>query len=212
MLIQHLHMQSFRRFQDVTIQFEPGFNILTGLNGSGKTSVLEALHLMAYGRSFRGRVRDGLIRQGDAALNVFVQWATLNGQQHKAGLRHAGHTWQARLDGVDVQQLTQLCAELTVVSFEPGSHALIDGSSELRRRYLDWAVFHVEHEFTVQSRRYARALKQRNALLRQPQGGAQLDAWEHELAQSGEAITLFRQFSLDALQPWLAQMLAKSLI
>ena len=211
MLIQQLQMQSFRRFQEAAIQLQPGFNILTGVNGSGKTSVLEALHLMAHGRSFRGRVRDGLIRQGDAALNVFVQWVNQDGQRHKAGLRHTGNDWQARLDEDDVQQLTQLCAALTVVTFEPGSHALIDGASELRRRYLDWAVFHVEHGFTQQSRRYARALKQRNALLRQPQGYGQLDAWEHELAQSGEAITLYRQASLAALHPWLEQMLVKLL-
>jgi DNA replication and repair protein RecF len=49
-------------------------NLLTGDNGAGKTSVLEALHLMAYGRSFRGRVRDGLVRQGQEALEIFVEW------------------------------------------------------------------------------------------------------------------------------------------
>ena len=63
MLIRRLQLQSFRRFDSVEIDLRQGFNLLTGDNGSGKTSVLEALHLLAHGRSFRGRVRDGLIRQ-----------------------------------------------------------------------------------------------------------------------------------------------------
>ena len=53
MLIQRLRLQAFRRFDAAEIALRPGFNLLTGDNGSGKTSVLEALHLLAHGRSFR---------------------------------------------------------------------------------------------------------------------------------------------------------------
>ena len=160
MLIRRLQLQSFRRFDSVEIDLRQGFNLLTGDNGSGKTSVLEALHLLAHGRSFRGRVRDGLIRQGEPALSAYAEWEVA-GATHRAGLRHAGGSWEARLDGEDVRQLGQLCEALAVITFQPGSHALVDGSSEGRRRYLDWGLFHVEHGFMPQWRRYARALKQR---------------------------------------------------
>ena len=55
MIVQRLRLQSFRRFIDVELEPQPGFNLVTGDNGSGKTSLLEALHLLAHGRSFRGR-------------------------------------------------------------------------------------------------------------------------------------------------------------
>lgn len=207
MLIRCLRIQGFRRFEEVELLLQPGFNLITGDNGSGKTTVLEALHLLAHGRSFRGRVRDGLVRQGDPALQVYVEWSQPDRPLRRAGLRHTGSAWGARLDGVDVQQLSQLCEALAVVSFEPGSHALVDGGSEGRRRYLDWGLFHVEHGFMPQWRRYARALKQRNALLRQASGKAQLDAWEHELAQSGEALTQQRELYLSDLQWHLARLL-----
>lgn len=74
MLIRRLALHQLRRFSAVDLSPQPGLNLLTGDNGAGKTSVLEALHLMAYGRSFRGRVRDGLVRQGQEALEIFVEW------------------------------------------------------------------------------------------------------------------------------------------
>ena len=160
---------------------------------------------MAHGRSFRGRVRDGLIRHGEASLEVYLEWQQA-ASQHRAGLRHAGSTWEARLDGASVSHLGELCAALAVVSFEPGSHILIHGSSEARRRYLDWGLFHVEHDFLPQWRRYARALKQRNALLRSQRSDTQLDAWEYELAQSGELLSEYRNAYVARLQPHLDRL------
>lgn len=213
MLIQRLRLQSFRRFGEVELEPRAGFNLITGDNGSGKTSLLEALHLLAHGRSFRGRVRDGLIRRDDPALSVYAQWLTGSDTPHRAGLRHAGTDWQAKLDGAAVGHLGELCEALAVVSFEPGSHALIDGPSEGRRRYLDWGLFHVERaerggDFLHLWRRHARALKQRNALLRRHRADAQLDAWEHELAQTGEALTAQREAHVAHLQPHLDAMVA----
>lgn len=69
-------------------------------------------------------------------------------------------------------QLGALCAALAVVTFEPGSHVLISGGGEPRRRFLDWGLFHVEPDFLTMWRRYARALKQRNALLKQARSHA----------------------------------------
>lgn len=211
MLVQCLRLHSFRRFETVEFTPRPGFNLITGDNGSGKTSLLEALHLLAHGRSFRGRVRDGLVRQGDPALQAYVEWVLPDQTPHRAGLRHTGSQWQARLNGQDVHLISQLCEALAVVSFEPGSHALVDGGSEGRRRFLDWGMFHVEHDFLPLWRRYARALKQRNALLRQTRVDAQLEAWEYELVHAGEAITALRDAYISALQAPLHHLLPRLL-
>lgn len=204
MQIRRLALHQLRRFDAVELSPQPGVNLLTGDNGAGKTSVLEALHLMAYGRSFRGRVRDGLVRQGHEALEVFVEWDEqrddLPAQRRKAGLRHSGQEWKGRLDGEDVAQLGNLCAALAVVTFEPGSHALVSGGGEPRRRFLDWGLFHVEPDFLSLWRRYSRALKQRNALLKQGGPSRMLDTWDHELAEAGEPLTSRRQHYLERLQ------------
>lgn len=202
MRVTRLDVRNVRCFDTLRLDPGPGINLLIGDNGAGKTSVLEALHLMAYGRSFRGRVRDGLIRNGADALEVFVEWqeAGSAGRMRKAGLRHAGQAWTGRLDGEGVDQLSQLCAALVVVSFEPGSHALIDGGGEPRRRYVDWGLFHVEQGFFPVWRRYNRALKQRNALLKAGGTDALLDSWDAELAEAGEPLSRYRQGYLERLQ------------
>lgn len=219
MHIRRLSLHNVRRFDSVELAPQPGINLITGDNGAGKTSVLEALHVMAYGRSFRGRVRDGLVRQGCEALDVFVEWDEHRGgaespTRRKAGLRHSGQDWKGRLDGEDVAQLGNLCAALAVVTFEPGSHALVSGGGEPRRRFLDWGLFHVEPDFLALWRRYSRALKQRNALLKQGGSPHALDAWDHELAEAGEPLTSRRQHYLERLQDRavsLAQELAPNL-
>ncbi|HVR81801.1 MAG TPA: DNA replication/repair protein RecF [Luteimonas sp.] len=208
MRLTRLDIADLRRFERVRLLPGPGVNLILGANGAGKTSVLEAVHLMAYGRSFRGRVSDGLVRDGAAAVEVFVEWQEDRGGQRKAGLRHGGQVWEGRLDGSPVTQLGDLCAALAVVTFEPGSHALVMGSGEPRRRFVDWGLFHVEPGFLTVWRRYARALKQRNALLKARTRDGQLEAWEHELADAGEPITRSRQRYLEELQPRLQQVAA----
>ena len=208
MRLTRLDITDLRRFGKVQLLPGPGLNLILGANGAGKTSVLEAAHLMAYGRSFRGRVGDGLVREGASALEVFVEWLEVSGRVRRAGLRHGGQAWEGRLDGVAVTQLGDLCAALAVVTFEPGSHALVSGSGEPRRRFLDWGLFHVEPGFLSIWRRYSRALKQRNALLKARVRDAQLEAWEHELAEAGEPLTRARQHYLEQLQPRLQAVAA----
>lgn len=214
MRVTRLDLRNVRRFDAATLAPAPRMNLLVGGNGVGKTSVLEALHLMAYGRSFRGRVRDGLVRAGADALEVFVEWeerCEAGGTRlRKAGLRHSGHDWTGRLDGETVAHLGDLCAALAVVSFEPGSHALITGGGEPRRRYLDWGLFHVEPAFLPLWRRYSRALRQRNALLKtRSPSAAQLDAWDHELAEAGEQLGRHRMTYLQTLEPHFQRLAAE---
>jgi DNA replication and repair protein RecF len=102
--------------------------------------------------------------------------------------RRAGR-WAARLDGDATANLTDVLANCAVVCFEPGSHALISGAAEGRRRYLDWGMFHVEPDYVGWSRRYRRALRQRNALLKQQGSDEELRIWDEELAASAEPLT-----------------------
>lgn len=204
MRLSRLRVSGLRCLAEVELEPAAGLTLVTGGNGAGKTSLVEALHLLGYGRSFRGRVRDGLVRSGQSHLEVYAEWSDGRGRARRAGLRHSGQDWEARLDGAPAPSLTELCAEFAVVSFEPGSHELIAGGAEHRRRFLDWALFHVEPEFLPIWRRYARALKQRNALLKRQPPISALVPWDQELAVSGEALTRLRGSYLDRLEPELA--------
>lgn len=202
MRIDRLHIEHFRLFESIELVLETGLNVLIGGNGAGKTSVLEAVYLLAYGRSFRGAVREGLIRRGQTALRVFAEVRDVAGHQHRLGVERGVREWQARIDGQPVAGLSEVYRQIAVVCFEPGSHELIAGGSEHRRRFLDWALFHVEPDFLPNWRRYQRALKQRNAMLKS--GAADttgLEAFESELAEVGERLTALRENYLARLAP-----------
>lgn len=200
MRLTRLDLHRVRRFEYVRFDPDAGLNLLLGDNGAGKSTVLEALHLLAYGRSFRGRVRDGLIQRGASSVDVFAEWLVGDDpNRRQVGLHHSGASWSGRLDGQDVDQLGTLCQALSVVTFEPGSHALISGAAEVRRKYLDWGVFHVEQDSLVPWRRYHRALKQRNALLKLGRAGSELETWDHELADAGAPVDAMRQAYVESL-------------
>ncbi len=196
---------NLRCFSEFTLTPVPGVNLLLGKNGAGKTSILEAIHILGYGRSFRGRIRDGLIKQGQNHLQITARWKNTEGLAQQAGFQHTGTDWKARMDGRDVDNLSQFCEHFPVISFEPGSHELISGAADNRRRFVDWALFHVEPEFTRQWRRFHRALKQRNALLKRQPKSTELIPWDNEYAEAGEALTRYRRNYLNTLAPILRE-------
>lgn len=202
MRLEKLRISGLRCLTDVEIELGPDINVFLGANGAGKTSVLEAMFLLSHARSFRTGAKEALTQRGAAQLSIFAELGGDEGRTRRLGLGRSAGRWDARVDGMNVGlgQLVQGCA---VVCFEPGSHALIAGGAEERRRYLDWGVFHVEHDFLSLWRRYQRALKQRNSLLRAGQiaGDALFEPWEQELSQSAHQIDQLRQDYLSALRP-----------
>jgi DNA replication and repair protein RecF len=111
---------------------------------------------------------------------------------------------RARLDAQNVRSLADLATAFPVQVLDPDAHRLIEDSATRRRRWLDWAVFHVEPGFASTWSRYARALQQRNAVLRTGQGD--LAIWDIELIKDGERITEARRRVLDALKPYWADV------
>lgn len=207
MLLTHLQGANLRCFPEFSLTPISGVNLLLGPNGAGKTSIIEAIHILGYGRSFRARIREGLIQNGADHLQIVVRWQNGQDSPQQAGLQHSGNAWNARINGVDVANLGQFCQQFPVLTFEPGSHELITGAGEIRRRFIDWALFHVEPNFFQQWRRFNRALKQRNALLKTQPSAQDLSAWDVEFADSGEQITAYRKHYLQSLENPLIQLI-----
>lgn len=202
MRLEQLRVRGLRCLTDVRVALDPAINAFVGANGAGKTSMLEAAFLLSHARSFRSGAKETLLQRGAAQLSIFAELRHADQRVCRLGLGRDGVRWEAKLDGANVT-LGQLVGECAVVCFEPGSHALIAGAAEERRRYLDWGVFHVEHEFLDGWRRYQRALKQRNSLLRSasPPDDALFAPWEAELALAAHQIDLQRRVYLDRLRP-----------
>jgi DNA replication and repair protein RecF len=106
-------------------------------------------------------------------------------------------TWRDRQIQIELGQdelaLAELVRHLPLQILDPGMHRMLEEGPGIRRRFLDWGVFHVEHRFMPVWRRSRRALRQRNALLREGGGVAQLAPWDHELAESAEQLSALRR-------------------
>jgi DNA replication and repair protein RecF len=198
-----LRLGDFRALRSAELVLHPRLNLITGANGSGKTTVLEAIYLLGRGRSFRNRHTEQLIRHGESQFWLHGRTAPEPG--HVIGLAcHRDTGIQARIDERSADSLAELSQVFPVQIIDPGIHRLVEDGPTQRRRWLDWAVFHVEPQFVGSWQFYMRSLKQRNAALK---AGGDPRLWENDLIRHGKLLTSARQRVIAQLQPhWSAAL------
>lgn len=189
MALTRLTVTGLRCFENAALEPAPGLNLVTGPNASGKTSLLEAIFLLGRGRSFRTARREAMIREGAERLQVVGRL----GDARVLGMEVTRGGWTARLAGESVTQLAQLAGVLPVQLMDPEVHRLVQEGPGERRRYLDWATFHVKPGFLDVWRKYQRALRQRNAALKARRGLATIEVWEQALAENGHLLDQLRR-------------------
>lgn len=205
MNIDLLRADNLRCFEHVSFAPGPGINWLIGPNGAGKTTLLEAAYILSHGRSFRTGGRTAPKRQGANSYLVYAEIQSSRKPRTRLGLTRLEDRWAGRLDGADLPNLAPLFEACPVVYFGPESQTLILGSAEERRSFLDWSVFHVEHTSLGLWKAWRRALRQRNALLRQNAAPGDFAPWEHDLDRLAWEIHTMRAHCLERLEPYFAQ-------
>jgi DNA replication and repair protein RecF len=200
MSLTELQVVNVRSIEHAELTVAPDLTLLWGPNGSGKTSLLEAMFMLGRGRSFRTRNNERLIRYGQDHLRVTGRVTHAISGSTALGVEVRKGSSEARIGGRPAASLAELSQAFPVQAIEPGVHRLVEEGGYRRRRWLDWAVFHVEPSFIDQWLRYTRALKQRNAALKAP--GADTAPWDPELGRLGESIAQSRAELMERLQPY----------
>ncbi len=202
MSIERLVIRGFRNLASVELAPSPGVNCLHGDNGAGKTSVVEAIHLLARGRSFRSAQITPVIRHGSDSLRVVARLQ----RGTTLGIERSRDQWRGRIDGRDCQRLSEFAAALPLVLIEPDSHRLVDEGPERRRQYLDWQLFHVEHDYLQSWQRYSRLLRQRNAAMKAGAEDRTVRALEAPMALAADVINQLRQNQVARLRRAMSQL------
>ena len=200
MSLREINISHVRCLDEVGLQLAAGLTLICGGNGSGKTTILEAIFLLGRGRSFRTRNNVRLITHGQSHLRITGQVDGPLGGPVTMGIQVDAHGTSARIAGHEAGSLAELSQAFAVQVIEPGVHRLIEEAGHRRRRWLDWAVFHVEPRFIDTWLQYSRALKQRNAALKLAHSDP--GVWDAELARLGEAMTQCRQNLVERLEPY----------
>ncbi len=206
MYLKQLSVHGLRNLIHSQLNLSPGANLLYGANGSGKTSVLEAIYLLGRGRSFRTRnLRSVINHQADQCT---VYGIIANPENSKVAdipigvSRSRGGQFKFKISGEPVHNASRLIDQLPLQLMNAESFQLLEGSPQNRRRLIDWGVFHVEHRYRDLWSRYQRSLKQRNSLLRHAKiDRLHLAVWDREFSDLAENITAFRQQYLDTYLP-----------
>jgi DNA replication and repair protein RecF len=198
MTLRRLQVTDFRCLQSVDFPLDPEFTLISGVNASGKTSLLEAIYMLGRGRSFRTRRLDHLIRRAADKFIVFGE-VDAGASLMPLGVEGSRDGVHARIAGAAAKSLAELALALPVQIIDPEVHKLIEDGPFRRRRFLDWGVFHVEPGFVDSWQRYQQVLRQRNAALKSRKPRQTAAAWDKELIRYADVLTLARQGYIERL-------------
>ncbi|MDH3388125.1 MAG: DNA replication/repair protein RecF [Gammaproteobacteria bacterium] len=188
MAISQLSLTDFRNLKSTTLEFDRHLNLVTGDNGSGKTSLLEAVHVLCQGQSFRTPHLKECIRHDASGFLLFGRF-----EKFKVGLARNDKKLEIRVDGRVIHRRSDLVRKSPVNVVNADSFVLIDGAPARRRAFLDWCLFHVEPSYANDWRRYQHSLKQRNRMLKTRQDLKLLDYWDQDLVESSARLGEMRR-------------------
>lgn len=202
MRVERLTARGFRNLEPLDLTIAPGFVVIEGRNGQGKTNLLEALYVCATGRSFRGSPprelvwHDGESSQLDA---VFVRQSV----RHQVEVTIGNNRRTVRVDGRGLRKTSQLLDLVNVVAFFPDDLRVIKGSPDERRRFLDRSAANFRGELVDAAAGYEKALRSRNRLLRDARrlDPVMLEVYNEQLCRFGEVIHHCRLEALTKLRP-----------
>jgi len=183
--LKSLEISQFRNLLSVSLKPDTGLNLIIGENAAGKTSILESIFYMSYGRSFRSSQIKHLISHDKEYFRLVAQ---LDDIDTRLGIERTSQAQTIRVNQSTITRLSELSSLVPVIALHPDSHQLISAGPEHRRQFLDWGVFHVEHKFLHAWKMYKKSLSQRNAALRMQQNDKLCSMWNTELVQHANII------------------------
>ncbi|MDP2560511.1 DNA replication/repair protein RecF [Psychrobium sp. 1_MG-2023] len=206
MLLEQLSIHRLRNLAETKLTFSQ-LNVIYGDNGSGKTSVLEAIHYLALGRSFRTHLASRVINYEH---DDFILWGKASG--HSIGLqRFRSGEVQVKIDGEKAKKLTELLEHLPLQLITPDSFNLLTGGPKTRREFVDWGVFHIDDSFYQLWGNCKRLLKQRNSLLKRKASYKEISYWDRELVHNAQQLSELRNQYINSFNPVLQGIIERFL-
>lgn len=210
MAVKVLQVENVRNIARAELILGPGINIFEGPNGSGKTSLLEAVHVLGTGKSFRTSNLARVIKEGESCCTVFGVVEN-EGRTQNIGIQRSRESYSIRINGLEEKRIAALASALPVMAVTQSSSRLLDEGPQWRRKFMDWGLFHVEQSFFPVWAECSRLVRQRNALLENGRNQNELKAWDSALVPRVEQITESRRKLLVELEPIVREYAAELL-
>jgi len=209
--ITTLQITDFRNLPTVNITPGPCFNIFYGNNGTGKTSILEAIYYFGFGRSFRTSNISRLIRETCDRFSLYSQ-LSINDSNVSIGIeRTLDGNRRLRQNGENIKSIASIAECLPIQLICTDSYRFFHDGPKTRRQFMNWGLFHVEPAFFPLWQRLLQLLKQRNAALKSRHSRSEISIWTNELIDLADKIDNLRQDYVKQLQPLLEDLISKLL-
>ena len=199
MPLTRLTLSHLRNLDSVDISPVADLNIFYGDNGSGKTSLLEAIHIICRGTSFRSKSIRPIVQHNQKSITLFTELSRNDSIIPLGMERLANGGGRIRIAGKNTTRLADLLELIPIQFIGPDLQKVLEQGPKPRRNLLDWGVFHVEQNFHPTWNRYNKLLKQRNAALRKSTDKASICCWDHELIKYALQLTELRERYLTAI-------------
>ncbi len=198
MYLQSLYLLQFRNYGECTLEFNPSLNVICGPNAQGKTTLLEAIHYLMFGRSFRPGLHPEMIKLGS---HYFYIESIFSKHQVDQKLRLTQETKDRKIfhNSTLLPSISHLLGLIQGIVMTPDDINLIKGSPLMRRQFLDTQLAQIDPLYVHYLTRFVKGMRQRNQLLREKQTDT-LGCWEDEMAQAASYIIKQRRTLVEKLQ------------
>ena len=209
MSIEQLEIKNFRNLAEVSLTPSSQLNAIIGNNGSGKTSLLEAIYFLGTAKSFRTPHSKQAIQFGSDQFVLFSKITHNDSASVPVGISKSKTSIAIKIANKLVSSSSSLAEMLPVQLINPDVHKMLEEGPRYRRRFLEWGLFHVKPKYFFHWQSCRHILKQRNAALKQNLSQREIAHWDSQLCEISTVITQIRKQYLEELQPVINQMLAK---
>ncbi len=208
MTIESLQIKDLRNIEIAILKPSGYLNVITGKNASGKSSLLEAIHLLFLSRSFRSSRAEHIIKNGKLKLQIVSKIKQAENIR-TLGIERDKRNTLIKYAGEKINSAAKLATIQPIVLLTPENHQLILGGPIKRRKLIDWLLFHVKQDYYQHWQTYYKILKQRNVLLRKRRSINELLGWDEKLIQSAEVIDQQRKKVIDQFDSTFQRELTK---
>ena len=197
MVLRELEIYNFRIFPNIRLIFTDGINIISGLNGQGKTSILEAIYYLSLTKSFRTSSDNQVISYNQTYFNIIGHFKTPTNKENKIRIYYSNERGKHLfVNKKEVNKFSDYIGIVPCVVLTPDDLKLTLGGPFERRRFMDILISQISPVYLQDLKIYRRALQQRNSLLNNDDKKttkSQIKIWDEQLIEHGSRIIEHRQ-------------------
>jgi len=197
MIIKKLQIRNFRNYSNANIIFSPGYNVITGDNGVGKTNILESISVISNIRSFRNSYFDDIIKHGENSFYCVIEMEECENKIYEVGYLKSGSKISKKLqiDGVEIKKFYDYYGKLLCVIISPDDIEIINGNPDYRRKYFDGIFSKIDKEYFEKLTLFKKILNNRNSIIRglkentnKLNNNNQLEVWDTMFSETASFI------------------------